>query len=124
MRIKKLLFLLLFTFVIFSCKKKNTVQPTDDKTALISKKWRMTEYYVNQVSVKLADDDYLQFNTNKTYTERKYKATISGNWEWQQNQTQISMNNGTWKILMLSNDHLEMEKINSQPSEKLVLHLF
>jgi hypothetical protein len=126
MRIWQLLFLLLIVVCIVSCKKKNTVQPTstDFRTTQISKKWRMTEYYINSVSVKLATDDYLQLNTDKTYSERKYKVIVSGNWDWQENQTQISMNSGIWKVLTLSNDHLELEKTNAQPSEKLVLHQF
>jgi hypothetical protein len=120
MRIFQLLFLLLITVSFVACKKKNTVQPqnSDAKTIQISKKWRMVEYYINNVSVKLADGDYLQLNSNKTYTERKYKVTINGNWEWQENQTQITMNNGIWKILTLSDIHLELEKLNSQPTEK------
>jgi len=126
MRIWQLLFLLLIVVCIVSCKKKNTVQPTstDFRTTQISKKWRMTEYYINSVSVKLATDDYLQLNTDKTYSERKYKVIVSGNWDWQENQTQISMNSGIWKVLTLSNNHLELEKTNAQPSEKLVLHQF
>jgi len=126
MRIWQLLFLLLIVVCIVSCKKKNTVQPTstDFRTTQISKKWRMMEYYINSVSVKLATDDYLQLNTDKTYSERKYKVIVSGNWDWQENQTQISMNSGIWKVLTLSNDHLELEKTNAQPSEKLVLHQF
>ncbi len=124
MRIKPIVFLLLIIGSFIACKKKNTIQPVDTKTAQIAKKWQIIEYYINSVSVKLADGDYLHFNTNKTYTERKYKVIVSGNWDWQANQTQISMNNGTWKVLTLSNVHLELEKLNTQPSEKLVLHQF
>lgn len=82
------------------------------------------ECYINNVSVKLAEGDYIQFNTNKTYTEQKYKVVVSGNWEWKENQTQIEMNNGTWKIITLSNTHLEIEKVNTQPSERVILHQF
>lgn len=124
MRIFQLLFLLLIMLYGISCKKKNTIQPTDNKTIQISKKWRMVEYYINNVAVRLADGDYLLLNTNKTYTERKYKVTVNGNWEWQENQTQIALNNGLWKVLSLSNSHLELEKMNTHPSEKLILHLF
>lgn len=123
MRIK-VIFVLLILFVLTSCKKKNTVQPVDTKTTQVSKKWTILAYYVNNVSVKLADGDYLQFNSDKTYTERKYKVTVSGNWEWKENQTQISMNNGTWKVLTLSDNHLELDKLSASPPEKLVLHIF
>lgn len=126
MRIFQFVFLLLIMVSFLACKKKNTSEPQklDGKTAQISKKWRMMEYYINNVSVKLADGDYLQFNTNKTYTERKYKVVVNGTWEWQNNQSEITMNNGTWKVLTLSDIHLELEKLNSQPVEKIVLHKF
>ncbi|MCS7027786.1 MAG: hypothetical protein NZ519_03380 [Bacteroidia bacterium] len=106
------------------CKKKNTLEPIDSRTQQICKKWRIIEYHVNNVSVKLPPDDYIQFNTNKTYMERKYKVTVSGTWQWQNAQTEIVINSGTWKILTLSNHHLEMEKMNDSPPQKYILHVF
>ncbi|MCS7077715.1 MAG: lipocalin family protein [Bacteroidia bacterium] len=109
---------------MLACKKKNSVEPVDTKSQQICKKWRITAYYVNSVSVKLPTGDYIQFNHNQTYTERKYKVIVSGTWEWQKHQTQIKMNSGTWNVLTLSDNHLEMEKNDAQPSEKLVLDVF
>ena len=129
----KLLFTLLFlgfTLVFSSCKKTEDVTPTVSKTDLISRKWGISESYVEGDGKKVviygaarpadltvttsitANDFYLFSKDGKldVYTD-KDKKTTSGTWKFVNNEAQIQLLYGT------ANQTLSIDALTDKASE-------
>ena len=94
----KLKFLVLFLAVagisLSSCKKED---PAPTKKELLSKTWKISEFYEDgqQVNDPALSSVRLTFNAAGTYTSVGFGSNATGPWEFNADETRIIMDKGT-----------------------------
>jgi len=91
-----ILFLALAGIGLSSCKKDDpVVEPT--KKELLSKTWKISEFYEDgqQVNDPSLSSVRLTYNTNGTYTAIGFGDNATGTWEFNSDETRIVMDKGT-----------------------------
>lgn len=85
------------SLTLSACKKEEPAAPAADKKTLLSKTWKISEFYEDgqQINDPSLSSVRLTFNANGTYTAIGFGDNASGPWEFNSDQSRIVMDKGT-----------------------------
>jgi hypothetical protein len=83
-------------------------------------KWRPNEHHKNDVAIKFLPADFIIFYTDGTYEQTINSSYSKGKWNYNKEETELTIVNTVWKIESLSALFFKISKV-TDPKEFMVL---